>query len=85
MDHHIRTPTKCISENKVTDQLRSNCEVDQCLCFRYLDSTTFLLFKSEISMSVHSICVYLVGNPDCWFIRIVTHISDLQTIMKLIP
>ena len=30
-------------------QLRSNCEADQRLCFRYSDSTNPLLLKSEIS------------------------------------
>ena len=30
------------------DQLRSNCEADQHLCFRYKDSTIPLLSKSEI-------------------------------------
>ena len=38
-----------LCENKGTDQLRSNCEADQCLYFRYTDSTTPLLLKSEIS------------------------------------
>ena len=38
----------CICENKDADQLRGNREADQCLCFRYLDSTIPLLPKSEI-------------------------------------
>ena len=42
-------PTICICENKGADQLRSNCEADQRLCFRYTDSTIPLLFKSKIS------------------------------------
>ena len=41
-------PTICIGENKGVDQLRSNCEADQRLCFRYSDSTVHLLLKSEI-------------------------------------
>ena len=40
-------PTICIGENKGADQLRSNCEADQRLCFRYTDSTLPLLFKSS--------------------------------------
>ena len=32
-------PTICIGENEGTDQLRSNCEADQRLCFRHTDST----------------------------------------------
>ena len=42
-------PTICICKNKDADQLRSNREADQCLCFRYTDSILPLLFKSEIS------------------------------------
>ena len=42
-------PTICICENKGADQLRSNCEADQRLCFSYTDSTITLLLKSEIS------------------------------------
>ena len=45
----IRKPTFCICENKDADQLRGNREVDQCLCFRYIDSTIPLLSKPEIS------------------------------------
>ena len=42
-------PTICISENEDADQLRSNREADQRLCFRNSDSTIPLLLKSEIS------------------------------------
>ena len=42
-------PTICIGENKDADQLRGNLEADQRLCFRYSDSTTPNLLKSEIS------------------------------------
>ena len=37
--------TICIGENKDADQLRSNCEADQHLCFRYSDSTIPLFSK----------------------------------------
>ena len=37
------------AKNKDADQLRGNSEADQCLCFRYTDSTIPLLPKSEIS------------------------------------
>ena len=33
----------CLGENKGAHQLRSNCEADQRLCFRYADSTIPLL------------------------------------------
>ena len=42
-------PTICLGENKGADQLRSNCEADQRLCFRYSDNKVPLLLKSEIS------------------------------------
>ena len=45
----MRKPTFCICENKGADQICSNCEADQHLCFRYTDSTILLLSKSEIS------------------------------------
>ena len=45
----MRKPTFCIHENKDADQLRGNREADQRLCFRYIDSATPLLSKSEIS------------------------------------
>ena len=38
-----------LCENKGADQLRSNCEADQRLCFHYTDSTIPLLPKPEIS------------------------------------
>ena len=40
-------PTICIGKNKDADQLRSNREADQRLCFRYSDSAIPLLLKSE--------------------------------------
>ena len=45
----MRKPEFCIGENKDADQLRSNCEADQQLCFHYTDSKISLLLKSEIS------------------------------------
>ena len=49
LSRHMGKPTICLGENKGADQLRSNCEADQRLCFRYTDSTLPLLLKSEIS------------------------------------
>ena len=49
VSHLMGKPTICIGENKDADQLRGNREADQRLCFRYSDSTTPLLLKSEIS------------------------------------
>ena len=45
----VRKPDFCICENKDADQLRSNREVDQRLCFRYTASTIPLLSMYEIS------------------------------------
>ena len=67
----MRKPDFCLCENKGADQLRSNCEADQRLCFRYSDSTISLLPKSEISSFLPSFfydctCRFvldLVGNP----------------------
>ena len=49
MSRIVRKPAFCICENKDADQLRGNCEADQRLCFRYIDSTIPLLPKYEIS------------------------------------
>ena len=49
MSRIMRKLVFCLSENKGTEQLRSNCEADQRLCFRYTDNTILLLLKSEIS------------------------------------
>ena len=49
MSRVMRKPTFCICENKDADQLRGSREADQCLCFRYTDSTIPLLSKSEMS------------------------------------
>ena len=45
----MRKPTFCICQSKDADQLRGNCEADQRLYFRFLDSMIPLLSKSEIS------------------------------------
>ena len=52
----------CLCENKDADQLRSNCEADQRLCFRYSDSTIPLLLKSKISSSSSFLSLY---RPVC--------------------
>ena len=40
----------CLGESKGADKLSSNCEADQPLCFRYMDSTIPLFLKTGISM-----------------------------------
>ena len=45
----MRKQTFCICENKGINQLRSNCEADQSISFRFTNSTIPLLFHSKIS------------------------------------
>ena len=59
-------PTICIGENKGADQLRSNCEADQRLCFRYMDSTIPLLSKSKISRLQPSSVLVQLGLCQTW-------------------
>ena len=47
--HLVRKPTICICESKDADQLCSNCEADQRLCFCYTDSIILQLAKFKIS------------------------------------
>ena len=67
----MRKPDFCLCENKGADQLRSNCEADQRLCFRYTDSTLSLLIKSEISSfyaASGTVHVGLCQNPKTGFL-----------------
>ena len=45
----LRKPAFCICENKDTDQLHCNCEADQRLRFRYIDTLFFLNTKFQAS------------------------------------
>ena len=50
-------------ENKDADQFRGNRESDQCLCFRYTDSTSHVLHKSKTSsLQPFSVLVQLVSD-----------------------
>ena len=81
----MRKTTICISENKGKDQLCSNCTADQCLCFRYMDSTIPLLSKSKISSLYHLLCLYRPvcvrtgRKPHCWFSHDEAHIVSTLT------
>ena len=55
----------CLCENKGADQLHSNCEADQRLYFRYMDSTIPLL-KSEISSYKPSSVAAQTGLCQTW-------------------
>ena len=56
----------CLCENKVADQLRSNCKADQRLCFRFTDSKISLLLKSEISSFYPSSVIVQLGLYRTW-------------------
>ena len=84
MCHVMRKPDFCLCENKGADQLRSNCKVDQHLCFPNTDSTIPLLLKSEISgFSPSFVAVTgrfvsdLVGNPKDRFSLVMAHMCFL--------
>ena len=69
----MRKTAFCICENKGADQLHSNCEADQRLCFRYKARTIPPLSKSKISgLKPSSVLVQLglcrtCSKPHCWF------------------
>ena len=65
----MRKQTICICENKDADQLRSNCEADQRLCFRYSDSTIPPQLRNFKLLALFCECTGqfvsdLVGNPE---------------------
>ena len=62
----MRKRDYCLCENKGAGQLRSNCEADQRLCFRYTDSTISLLPKSEISSFLPASVTVQVGLCRTW-------------------
>ena len=76
MSRRMGKPIVCIGENKGADQLRSNCEADQHLCFRYKDSTIPLLSKSKISSLKPSSMIVQLGLCRTW--------SETQTVGFLI-
>ena len=62
----MRKPTICICETKGTEQLCSNCEADQCLCFRYMDSTVlFLDFLMMRLIYTLGTCIQSLLHPMC--------------------
>ena len=61
----LTKPDFCIGENKDADQLRSNCEADQRLCFRYFFCDCSGRFVSD-----------LVRNPKGRFSCVMAHIIN---------
>ena len=79
MSHGMRKLTFCICENKDADQLRGNCEANQRLCFRYIDSMIPLHSKYEISSLLPSSVAVSVGpglKPECWFSHDAAQMTD---------
>ena len=93
----VRKPDFCLCENKAADQLRSNCEADQRLCFRYTNSTSPLLSKSKKFKPLTIFCdctgrfvSHSVGNPEDRFSHVEAqmnkykHIAERQIIIIII-
>ena len=55
----MSNPDFCLCENEGADQLRSNCEADQRLCFRYSNSTISLLLNPKFQASSHPLWLYM--------------------------
>ena len=77
MSRVMRKPTFCICENKDADQLHSNHEADQRLCFPYTDSTIPLLSKSKCQASAvqPGFNVRPGRKPEHWFSHDAAHIE----------
>ena len=82
----MKKPDFCPCENKDADQLRSNCEADQHLCFRYTDSTISLLLKSAISSFYPASVTVQTGLCQTWSETLKTghgsNLSNLHLIYK---
>ena len=69
-----------LCKNKDADQLSSNCEADQRLCFYCKDSTILYFLNPKFSGSSHLLCLYSfvcvgpVRQPHCWFSHDAAHI-----------
>ena len=66
MSRRIVKATIFIGKNKGADQLRSNCEADQRLCFRCTDRTIPLLSNSKISSLLPSSVSVQLGLCRTW-------------------
>ena len=81
----MSNPDFCQGENKGKDQLRSNCEADQRLCFHYMDSTVPLFSKSKISSCACTAPLVsdLVGNPKDRFSHVAAHFRESNFLLHL--
>ena len=82
MSRVMRKPFFCICENKDADQLRSNREADQRLCFRYTDSTISLYFLNFMPLVICGCTARFmsdqVGNPENRFSHKEAHIHQVE-------
>ena len=81
----MRKQTFCICENKDADQLRSNCTPDQRLSFTIQIVQYLFYLNPKFQASSHFLCLYrpvcvnLVDNPNCWFMRRLKYdLADVQ-------
>ena len=76
----MRKPTLCICGTKGADQLRSNSEADQRLCFATRTVPSPLFLNQSIPASNHLLClnstVYVgpVRKPHCWIFHVAIQI-----------
>ena len=82
MCHVMRKPTICICENKGADQLRSNCEADQRLCFAAKIVQSFFHLNPKFQASslllrlYRCVCLRPGRKSEDWFSRITAHYCD---------
>ena len=55
----VRKPDSCLYQNKGADQLRSNCEAHQRLCFRYTDRYIVSTHKHLHTQQFHHTCTHI--------------------------
>ena len=66
----MRKQDFCLCENKVADQLCSNCTVDQRLCFRYSNSNPSSCYIRNFKLLAFLHVSELVGNPASWLLLV---------------
>ena len=66
MSRFVRKWDYCLCEIKGAVQLRSNCEADQHLCFRYMDNTIPVLLKSNFTSFLAASVAVQTGLCQTW-------------------
>ena len=87
----MRKPDFCITKYKGADQLHGDRQVDQCLCFHYIDSAFPLLSKYRNFRPLAIFCGCkvrfesdLVGNPEDRFSNLDQILRSLFDLMLII-